>query len=51
MALDPPVPPITDFTGFSNFINNNNLSNRPDDLYQSYGQTVRQIKAAFPPSA
>jgi hypothetical protein len=51
MALDPPVPPITDFNGFENFINNNNLSSRPNDLYQAYGQTVRQIKAKFPPSA
>jgi hypothetical protein len=51
MALDPPVPPITDLDGFANFIKGNNLSKRSDDLYQSYGQTVRQIKAKFPPSA
>ena len=50
MALDPPDPAITTFTGFENFINNNNLS-IGKDLYQAYDHTVRQIKAAFRPSA
>ena len=45
MALNPPVPPIADFDGFVNFINDNNLSNGPNDLYQSYGWTVQKIKA------
>jgi hypothetical protein len=45
MALNPPVPPISDFDGFVNFINDNNLSNGPNDLYQSYSWTVQQIKA------
>jgi hypothetical protein len=50
MALVPPDPPIADFVGFTNFINDNNLSSRPDDLYQAYSHTVRQIKARFSPS-
>ena len=50
MAINPPVPPVTDLTGFENFINQNNLST-PSELYQAYDQTVRQIKAAFPPPA
>jgi hypothetical protein len=51
MALVPADPAVTDFTTFETFINNNNLSNRPDDLYQAYGHTVRQIKARFSASA
>jgi len=43
LALVPPDPPVTDQTGFENFINNNNLNN-PNDLYNAYKQTVRQIK-------
>ncbi|MFZ1221440.1 MAG: hypothetical protein WAO00_19280 [Chthoniobacterales bacterium] len=49
IALNPPNPPVTDLTGFENFINNNNL-NQPQDLYQAYPQTVRQILAKFPPA-
>jgi hypothetical protein len=45
MALNPPVPPIADFDSFVNFINDNNLSNGSNDLYESYGWTVQQIKA------
>jgi hypothetical protein len=47
IALNPPNPPVTDLTGFENFINNNNL-NQPQDLYQAYPQTVKQIEGAFP---
>jgi hypothetical protein len=47
MALNPPNPPVTNLTGFENFINNNNV-NKPQDLYQAYPQTVRQIVAKFP---
>ena len=49
IAVNPPDPPITDLTSFENFINNNNI-NSPEDLYQAYPQTVRQIIAAFPPT-
>ncbi|OKO74000.1 hypothetical protein AC629_35710 [Bradyrhizobium sp. NAS80.1] len=51
MALHPPASPLKTLTEFANFIEANNLSGGSDDLYQAYGQTVRQIKAAFPPSA
>jgi len=48
LALVSPEPPVTDQTGFENFINNNNLNN-PDDLYNAYTQTVRQVRGKFPP--
>jgi hypothetical protein len=51
MALNPPDPAVTDLTTFENFITSNNLSSRPNDLYQAYGYTVRQIKAQCTPSA
>lgn len=42
IALKPPKPPVTNVTGFENFINKNNL-NQPEDLYQAYTKTVKQI--------
>jgi hypothetical protein len=41
---------VASFTEFENFINNHNLS-KMNELYSAYDQTVRQIKAKFPPSA
>ena len=50
MALNTPGP-VEDPAAFEKFITRNNLSDDPDQLYQAYDQTVKQIKAAFPPTS
>jgi hypothetical protein len=47
LALVPPDPPVTDLTGFETFVTATNIT-QPDELYQAYTKTVRQINA--PPS-
>lgn len=50
MALNTPGP-VDDLPAFEKFITRNNLSDDSDQLYQAYDQTVKQIKAAFPPAS